>query len=30
MNWTLSPVMVRDVAAKAPRGGMVDLRGMPW
>jgi aminoglycoside 2'-N-acetyltransferase I len=29
-NWTLSPVMVRDVAVKAPKGGMIDLRGMPW
>jgi aminoglycoside 2'-N-acetyltransferase I len=30
VNWTLSPVMVRDVAVRAPRGGMVDLRGKPW
>ncbi|MDF3076066.1 MAG: hypothetical protein K0S54_3733 [Alphaproteobacteria bacterium] len=30
LNWTLSPVMVRDVTARAPRGGMLDLRGMPW
>ena len=30
INWTLSPVMVRDVTVRAPRGGMVDLRGMPW
>lgn len=30
VNWTLSPVMVRDVTAKAPRGGMIDLRGLPW
>ena len=30
VNWTLTPVMVRDVAARAPRGGMIDLRGTPW
>jgi GNAT superfamily N-acetyltransferase len=30
LNWTLSPVMVRDVAKRAPRGGMIDLRGLPW
>lgn len=30
LNWTLSPVMVREVSIKAPRGGMVDLRGKPW
>lgn len=30
LKWTLSPVMVRDVAKRAPRGGMIDLRGLPW
>ena len=29
-QWTLSPVMVRDVGRRAPRGGMIDLRGLPW
>jgi GNAT superfamily N-acetyltransferase len=30
VNWTLSPMMVCDLAKAAPRGGMIDLRGMPW
>ena len=30
LGWTLSPVMVRDVAGRAPRRGMIDLRGKPW
>lgn len=29
-EWTLSPVMVRDLGRRAPRGGMIDLRGLPW
>ena len=28
--WTIAPVMVRDLNAKAPRRGTVDLRGKPW
>ena len=30
LEWTLSPVMVRDLGRRAPRGGMIDLRGLPW
>ncbi|MGE0153006.1 MAG: GNAT family N-acetyltransferase [Reyranellaceae bacterium] len=30
LQWTLSKVMVRDQGRRAPRGGMIDLRGLPW
>ncbi len=30
LEWTLSPVMVRDLGRCAPRGGMIDLRGLSW
>ena len=30
VDWTLSPVMVRDVCRSAPDGGTGDLRGLPW
>jgi aminoglycoside 2'-N-acetyltransferase I len=28
--WELSPVMVRDIAGKAPTKGKIDLCGKPW
>lgn len=30
LQWTLSPVMVRDCGRRAPRRGMIDLQGLPW
>lgn len=30
LPWTLSKVMVRDQGRRAPRGGMIDLQGLPW
>jgi len=30
LQWTLSPVMVRDEGRRAPRAGMIDLQGKPW